>query len=83
MILIFEMTCLGRSHFTVNALVIKTISLAFPDEPVTLFADPDHGSAVQQAGIVEPASNVSYEGIAKKSLIQLIFHGNLHTIMGW
>jgi glycosyltransferase involved in cell wall biosynthesis len=41
-ILAFEMTWPGPAHAPVNSSMIQTIALAYPDQPIRVFADPTH-----------------------------------------
>lgn len=142
MILVFEMTCIGRVHVAFNANMLEVITTAYPDQKITMFGDAEHLRLVQDLSTEQVRTHVvfkpveiskSFRGMPhivsvkrfidemriinraferstgdqaclmvfcsatptailaaqlnilrfRKRLIQVIFHGNLHTITGW
>lgn len=142
MILVFEMTCVGRVHVAFNANMLEIITTAYPDQKITMFGDAEHLRLVQDLSTEQVRTHVvfkpveiskSFRGMPhivlvkrfidemriinracerstgdqaclmvfcsatptailaaqlnilrfRKRLIQVIFHGNLHTTTGW
>ena len=60
MILVFEMICLGTGHAATNSATIQTITHAFPDQGVRVFADISHIQELRSDAMLARQPNVSF-----------------------